>query len=159
MARVRKIMSADVQTLKKEAKIWDAARLLAKKESGCVVITEGKKTIGIVTELDLVRHIANGREVMKGSVSKIMSSSVVSLNPDTKLDEALKTIDTRKFRRYPVLEKGELVGLITKNDVVNAISDNVRVHRAIQNTVLIIFVLFELFVFILYTPLVIFLGG
>jgi CBS domain-containing protein len=159
MASVRKFMSANVQTLKKEAKIWDAAKLLTKKESGCVVITEGKKPIGIVTGLDLVSHIAKGKGLMQGQVSKIMSSSVVSLNPDTKLDEALKTIDTRRFRRYPVVKKGELVGLITKNDVVNAISDNVRVHRAIQNTVLVIFVLFELFVFILYTPLVKLLGS
>ncbi len=65
-----------------------------------------------------------------------------------KIDEALKIIDTRKFRKYPVVENGSLVGLVTKKDVVNTISDNLKFHRNIQNVVLVLFVLFEFFVFV-----------
>ena len=72
------------------------------------------------------------------------------MTPAMKLDEALKIIDTKKFRRYPVVENETLVGLVTKKDVVNAISDNLRLHRNIQNVVLILFVLFEFFVFVIY---------
>ena len=159
MVRLRKIMSADVPTLKKEAKIEDAARLLCKTENGCIVITEDKKPIGIVTELDLVRKIAGSKINFKDSISKIMTSPVTCMTPSMKLDEALKTIDTKRFRKYPVVENGQLIGLATKNDVVNAISDNMRMHRAIQNVVLILFVAFELFIFFLYQPLVKFMGA
>lgn len=159
MARVRKIMLADAPTLKKEAKIEDAAKLLSRTENGCVVVVEDKKPVGIVTELDFVRRIAAGRIGLKDSISEIMTSPVTCVTPDMKLDEALKMIDTKRFRKYPVVENGQLVGLVTKNDVVHAISDNVRVHRAIQNIILILFVVFELFVFLLYQPLIQYLGA
>ena len=161
MARVRKIMLADVPTLEKEAKIGDAAKLLSRKESGCVIVVEGKKPIGIVTELDLIRNVISKGQSMKGAVSSIMTSSVVQMSPNMKLDEALKIIDTKRFRKYPVVENDELVGLVTKKDVVNAISENVRFHRNIQNVVLVLFVLFEFFVFVLYKYLYMYLpfGG
>ncbi len=154
MARVNKIMLADAPTLKKEAKIEDAARLLYKSQSGCVVIVDANKPIGIVTELDFVRNAVSKGTILKEPVSRIMTSPVTVMTPNMKLDEALKTIDTKRFRRYPVVDNGELVGLVTKKDVVNAISDNLRFHRNIQNTVLILFVLFEFFVFVLskYLP-------
>lgn len=150
MAKVSKIMLTNVPTLKKEAKIGEAARLLAKNQSGCVVIVEDEMPIGIVTELDIVRNLTSGGKSLKEPVSKIMSSPVTSIPTKMKLDEALKIIDTKRFRKYPVVENDKLVGLATKNDVVHSISDNLRFHRNIQNIVLIVFVLFEFFVFVLY---------
>ena len=150
MARVNKIMLAEVPTLKKEAKIEDAAKLLSRNDIGCVVIVEDNKPIGIITELDFVRNVVSGKNILKEPVSKIMNSPVTSMAPNMKLDEALKIIDTKRFRRYPIVENNELVGIITKTDVVNAISDNLRFHRNIQNIVLVLFVLFEFFVFVLF---------
>ena len=150
MARVKKIMLTNVPTLKKEAKIEDAAKLLAQNESGFVVIVENKKPIGIVTELDFVRNAASNGKSLKEPVSKIMTSPVTFMTPSMKLDEALKIIDTKGFRKYPVVENEELIGLVTKKDVVNTISDNLRFHRNIQNVVLVLFVLFEFFVFVLF---------
>ena len=154
MARVSKIMLTDVPTLKKEAKIEDAAKLLVQSQVGCVVIVENENPVGIVTELDFVRNAVSKGKSLKEPVSRIMNSPLTLMNPNMKLDEALKIIDTKKFRKYPVVENGALVGLATKKDVVNAISDNLRFHRNIQNVVLILFVLFELFVFVIgrYIP-------
>lgn len=148
MARVSRIMLTDVPTLKKEAKVEEAARLLNGSKSGCVVIVENNLPIGIVTELDFVRSIASKGKNLTQPVSRIMSSPIVTMSPGMKLDEALKIIDTKQFRKYPVVENGKLVGLITKEDVVNSISDNVKLHRNIQNSVLILFVLFEIFIFV-----------
>ncbi len=159
MARVRKIMLSNAPTLKKEAKIEEAAKLLSKTENGCVVVVENQKPIGIVTELDILRSFASGGKSLKEPVGKLMSSPVMCMAPDMKLDEALKVIDTKRFRKYPVVENEKLVGLVTKNDVVHAISDNIRLHRAIQNIVLLVFVVFELFVFFLYQPLLAYLGA
>jgi len=158
MAKVRKVMLTDVPTLKKEDKVEEAARLLTKTDNGCLIIVENDVPIGILTELDIVRHIKS-KNIMKQPVSSIMSSPVRFMTPDMKLDEALKIIDTKRFRKYPVIENNRLVGLVTKNDVILAISDNMKLHRAIQNIVLILFVLFELFIFILYEPLKQYLGG
>lgn len=150
MARVKKVMLSDVPTLKKEAKIEQAAKLLVKSKCGCIVIVENDAPVGMITELDFVRNIVSNAAGMKEPVSRIMSFPVTTMTPEMKLDEALKIIDTKRFRKYPVVENGRLTGLVTKKDVVQAISDNLRMHRNIQNTVLIVFVLFELFIFLLY---------
>lgn len=154
MARVKNIMIGDVPTLEKEAGIEEAAKLLMQTQSGCVVIVENKTPIGIITELDFVRTLTSRGKSLKGSVGAIMSSPVTSMAPNTKLDEALKIIDTKRFRKYPVVENNELIGLVTKKDVVHTVSDNVRLHRNIQNIVLIIFILFEFFIFVVsrYLP-------
>ena len=151
MPRVKKIMLTDVPTLKKEAIIEDAAKLLSRNDVGCIVIVKNNKPIGIITELDLVRNTASRYCKLSERVSRLMSAPPTVMTPDMKLDEALKIIDTKRFRRYPVVENEELVGLATKGDVVNSISENVKFHRNIQNTVLVLFVLFELFIFLVYS--------
>lgn len=148
MARIKKVMLTDAPTLKKEAKIEEAAKLLAKDQTGCVVIVENNTPVGIITELDFVRNVVSKGRSFKEPVSKIMSSPVTFMEPDMKLDEALKIIDTKRYRKYPVVENEKLIGLVTKKDVVNAISDNLKLHRNIQNVVLVLFVFFELFIFI-----------
>ena len=147
MAKVRKIMVTDVPTLRKEAKVEDAAKLLAQQNIGCVVIVEGRKPIGIVTELDFLRQFSSKSMSMKDPISKLMTSQVTSMDPNTNIDEALKIIDSKRYRRYPVVANGELLGIVTKKDIVNAVSDNIRLHRRIQDAVLVLFVLFEFFVF------------
>ena len=148
MAKVRKIMITDVPTLKKEAKVEDAAKLLAQQNIGCIVIVEGRKPIGIVTELDFLRQFSSKSMSMKDPISKLMTSQVTSMDPNTNIDEALKIIDSKRYRRYPIVANGELLGVVTKKDIVNAISDNMRMHRRIQDTVLVLFVVFEFFVFV-----------
>ena len=149
MTKVKNIMSVEVPTLKKEANAEEAAKLLTKEENRCVVVVEDNMPIGIVTRSDFVGNlILSGKDFVKGPVSKIMSSPVTFLTTNMKLDEALKIIDTKRFRVYPVMENEKLVGFVTKNQVVHAVSDNMKFHRNIQNIVLMIFVLFELFIFI-----------
>ena len=149
MAKIRKIMLTNVSTLNTEAKIGDAAKLLAENDMGCVVVLENKAPVGIVTELDFVRNLNSKNINLKDPIEKIMTSPVTFMTPTMKLDEALKIVDTKKFRKYPVVENQELVGLVTKKDIINFISDNLRLHRNIQNVVLVLFVLFEFFVFVL----------
>lgn len=146
MARVKKIMLTDVPVLTRKSRISAAAKLMSSKPHGCVVVVDGKKPVGILTELDIVREvIAKGSGSNKG-VESIMSSPVTTMTPRTKLEEANKTIDTKKYRKYPVVEGNKLVGLVREEDVVNAISYNMRFHRSLQIVALIIFVLFEFFV-------------
>ena len=147
MEKISRIMITSVPTLKKKAKIREAAKLILQKGSNCVVIVDNGRPIGIVTQLDFVRNAVYGKD-LKEPVAKIMTTSLVTMAPDTKLDEALKIIDTKRFRIYPVVENDELVGLVTKKDIVHRFSDNIKFHRNIQNFVLVLFVLFELFVFV-----------
>ncbi len=157
MAKISKIMNTNVPTLKKEARISDAIKLMVDKPQGCVVIVEGKKPLGIITESDIVRNMVSEKISPKEKVTRIMSSPITSLQPGINLEKANKIIDTKHFKRYPIVENGVLLGLVTENNVVHTINDNIRFHRNIQNIVLLLFVVFELCIFILYKYLVDFL--
>ena len=150
MARVKKVMLTNVPTLKKEAKIGDAAKLLTRTKVGCIIIVENDIPVGIVTELDLVRNLAHKGKTLKDPVVKLMSSPVTQMDTEMTLDEAIKIIDTKRFRKYPAVDNGKLVGLVTKESVIHDRSDNMKFHRTIQNTLLISFILFEFFIFIVY---------
>ena len=143
-------MSTNVLTLKKEAMISDAAQLMSNKLYGCVVVIEGKKPIGIITESDIIRNLVSKKISPKEKVTKIMSSPITTLRNDIKLEKANKIIDTKHFRKYPVVDNENLVGLVTENEIVHATNDNIRFHRNLQNAVLVLFVAFEFFIFIFY---------
>jgi len=149
MAKISRIMFTDVPTLKKGANVSDAAKLIASKPHGCVVIVEGEKPVGIITESDIVKNLVSKKINSKEKVTRIMNSPITSLSHDTTLEKANKIIDTKHFRRYPVIENESLVGLVTEHSVVQAANDNIRFHRNIQNAVLIMFVIFEFLIFIL----------
>lgn len=150
-------MSTNVPTLKKEARISDAIKLMVNNPQGCVVIVGEKKPLGIITESDIVRNMVSGKISSKEKVTGIMSSPITMLQPNISLEKANKIIDTKHFKRYPIVENGVLLGLVTENNVVQTINDNIRFHRNIQNIVLLLFVGFELCIFVLYRYLVDFL--
>ena len=149
MAKISKIMVTDVPTLKKDAAVSDAAKLMASKPHGCVVVVDGKKPVGIITESDIIKNMVSRKISPKEKIANLMSAPITSLSYDTTLEKASKIIDTKHFRRYPVIENEILVGLIDEHSVVQAINDNIRFHRNIQNTVLVLFVIFEFLIFIL----------
>lgn len=147
MTKVKKIMLTKVPVLTKKSRVLDAIRLMGNKPHGCVVIVEGKKPIGIITELDIVREIVAKGSAVNKDVTTIMSSPVTTMYLHTTIEEANKIIDTKKYRRYPVVDyNNNLVGLVTENDIVYKVGYNIRFHRNLQNLVLIAFILFEFFV-------------
>ena len=150
MVRVKGLMLKNVPTLKKEAKIEDAVKLLAETQIGCIVVTDNEAPIGIVSEIDVVKKVISKGKSLKESIRGIMSSPLSFMSPNMRLDAALEIIDSKKFRRYPVVENDKLVGLVNKKDVINSVSFRFKLHRSIQIIVLIIFVLFEFFVFLYY---------
>ena len=154
MATISGIMSADVPKLKRDASVSDAAKLMANKPYGCVVVVDGNKPLGIITESDILKNLISRKGSSRDKAEKIMSSPITSLSPGDKLEKASKIIDTKHFRRYPVVDNGILVGIVTENSIVDTINNNIKFHRNLQNTVLVIFVVFEFFVFILYKNIV-----
>jgi CBS domain-containing protein len=154
MARVSEIMNTNVMTISPGAKVYEAARLMADNPLGCVIVVEGNKPVGIVTETDIIRILGGKKITFNKKISEIMSSPVTTIHPGTKLEKASKIIDTKHLRKYPVVDGGNLVGLITESAVVHAINDNIKFHRNLQNAVLVIFVVFEFVIFVLYKYLI-----
>jgi len=93
-------------------------RLMADKEIGAVLVLEGKKMVGIMSERDYARKvILQGKASKETCVREIMSSGVVHTNPEVNVEKCLRLMMKHKFRHLPVMEQDRLVGILSIEDV------------------------------------------
>jgi len=114
------IMTTKVVTVKPSTSIEDAARLLVRRKiSGVPVVDEKDKTkvVGILTEADLLAAPSGAK-----TVAEVMKKRVVSVSPDTPVDEIAEILVKKKIKRVPVIDAGKLVGIVSRIDVLRAIS-------------------------------------
>ena len=110
------IMTTRVVTVKPSTPIADAARLLVRRKiSGVPVVDEKDKTkvVGILTEADLLAAPAGAK-----TVAEVMRKRVISVSPETPIDEIAAILVKRKIKRVPVLDGGKLVGIVSRIDVL-----------------------------------------
>jgi CBS domain-containing protein len=105
-----------------EATVLDALRLMAEKEVGALVVVDGPKPVGIISERDYARKvILHGRSSPTTLVKEIMTSHIVYTHPDQPIDECMAIVTDKRIRHLPVMEEGKLVGIISIGDLVKAI--------------------------------------
>lgn len=112
------IMTTKVVTVTPSTSIEDAARLLVRRKiSGAPVVDEKDKTkvVGILTEADLLAAPAEAK-----TVADVMKKRVVSVCPDTSVDEIADLLVKKKIKRVPVIDAGKLVGIVSRIDVLKA---------------------------------------
>ncbi|MBO9464889.1 CBS domain-containing protein [Tropicibacter sp. R15_0] len=114
--------NASVFTVKPGTPVSEAAQLLAEKRIGTVVISEtGKTADGILSERDIVRELAaKGAACLSANVDDYMTRDLVTCTRAEMSETVLAKMTEGRFRHMPVVEDGELVGLITLGDVVKA---------------------------------------
>ncbi|MEM8749748.1 MAG: CBS domain-containing protein [Pseudomonadota bacterium] len=109
-----------VITVRQDDDIAAVASLLAENKIGAVVVLETDgKVCGIVSERDLVRQIAGqGADALRLPVSSCMTTNVISCHRSDPIDRVMEQMTAGRFRHLPVIEDGELCGLISIGDVV-----------------------------------------
>ena len=109
-------------TIAPEAKVFDALKLMAEKGIGALVVVEGGRVAGILSERDYARKIAlMGRFSQDTPIKDIMTSQVYGVHPSASAEECLALMTDRRIRHLPVLEKDKLTGVISIGDVVKAV--------------------------------------
>lgn len=117
--KLRKIMVENVVTVEKNVSVKRAAELMNKHEIGCLVVVNGEKPIGIVTERDMIKRVIHkSRNSEKTSVSTVMSKPLIAATPDMRAGDAARLMFERNIKKLPVMEKGRLVGLVTLTDLL-----------------------------------------
>ncbi len=120
VAAILKLKGRSVATAPATASLADIATILATKKIGAVVITSlhGDVT-GIVSERDIIRVIAaEGHGVLEKPASHAMTHNVISCTSEHTLDEIMSLMTARRFRHLPVVENGQLAGIVSIGDVV-----------------------------------------
>jgi CBS domain-containing protein len=110
----------DVLRIEATASVFEAVQQMVEANVGSLLVTEGGGDIaGIVTERDYLRRVTlEGRTDRDTAVGEIMSSPVVIANPDTTIDECMAVMTDRRIRHVPVVEDGEVVGIVSIGDLV-----------------------------------------
>ena len=100
--------------------VYRAIELMCEKNIGGLLIVENGKLVGIFTERDYARKlILKGKSSKDTQIKDLMTSNLVTVTPDTSIDDCMRVMTGRKIRHLPVLDKGELVGIISIGDVVH----------------------------------------
>lgn len=117
--------SADVITLQPEHTIAQAARVMADYRVGLLVVcTEGGRVVGVLSERDVVRGVADyGEQTPNLLVAHLQTSNPITCSLDDDPREVLKTMNQRGFRHMPVVEHGSLVGIVSIKDVLKYMLD------------------------------------
>lgn len=123
MLSVNDIMTRWVATADPERSVRDVARIMAKANTGSLIVIIKGKPAGIVTEGDISRAISAGANPDKTPVRKIMSKKLITVTSDKRVEEAAKLMAEKHIKKLPVLEDGSLVGIVTQTDIVASTFD------------------------------------
>jgi CBS domain-containing protein len=117
MKTVKEIMTKDCVTVTMQDNMYEIAVKMKEHGVGFIPVVEGKKLIGVVTDRDLVvRGLADKREGST-AVEKVISKNITSIPSSTTVDEAAQIMAKDQVRRLPVVDNGELVGIVAIGDL------------------------------------------
>jgi CBS domain-containing protein len=109
----------DVLRIEADASVYDAVKKMVERNVGALLVMDGADVAGIVTERDYLRRVAlQGRTDKETAVREIMTSPLVVVTPETSIDECMALMTDRRIRHLPVVEGGEVVGIVSIGDVV-----------------------------------------
>lgn len=129
MKHVRDILKSknikQTYTVHPSTKVLEALQLMSDKGVGALLVVDNKRLVGIVTERDYARKVVlMARSSQTATVSEIMSSEILTVNPDQTIDECMELLTEKRVRHLPVMDEGRLIGVISIGDVVkNIISE------------------------------------
>jgi CBS domain-containing protein len=126
---VKDIMSSPVVTLSEAAASNKVANIMNENDLGCVIVTnESGKPVGIITERDLVIRVLAKNLVPDAVKAKdIMTSPLVTIEPEATISEAARKMSRLEIRRLGVVYKGNLVGLISSRDVLGVMPELIEI--------------------------------
>ena len=123
-----KIKGSDVVSLPPSTTIGDLVDVLQEKRIGAVVVVDEGYLAGIVSERDVVRF-ARGELTLDDPLSTIMTATVITCSPEDEARDLAEIMTRQRFRHLPVLEDGDLVGIVSIGDIVKARLDELEAER------------------------------
>ncbi|MET9881155.1 CBS domain-containing protein [Actinacidiphila glaucinigra] len=115
---IREIMTSDPVTVDPQTPVVEVARRMREEHIGDVLVTEGDRLRGLVTDRDLVvRVLAEGENISGKTVQEAVSGDLASVSPDDDIDRAVQLMREHSVRRLPVVEDDHPVGIVSLGDL------------------------------------------
>jgi CBS domain-containing protein len=119
--KVREVASSAVVTVGPMQTLREAARLMATHRFGSAVVQDAEHLAGILTERDVLKAVASGKEPEAVTVQELMTPDVVTVGPEWDLIEAAGEMARRRIRHLVVYDGGQLLGVLSVRDVLPAL--------------------------------------
>ncbi len=125
MRTVRQLLEskpAEIIAISPDAPVIDAIRLMAERHVGALVVMEGARLVGILSERDYARKIVlQGRSSKDTPVRDIMTAEVITVRPEDSSDHCMQVVTDKRIRHLPVMQGGDVVGVLSIGDLVRAV--------------------------------------
>lgn len=134
--KIRDIMTANPQTVRRDEPLTRAARVMRDSDSGIVpVVDESNKVLGVITDRDIVtRVIAADRDVNGATVADAMTSQVHTLREDSTVGDVHEIMRSHQVRRVPVVnDRDQLVGIVAQADLATRAESDKRVGQTVED--------------------------
>jgi CBS domain-containing protein len=132
------VKGSQVWSTNLETPVFDALTLMSEKGVGALPVIESGKLIGIVSERDFIRKvILVGKPPEETRVKEIMTAPVLYITPEQRIERCMALMTEKRIRHLPVLEDGEMIGIISIGDMVKAIIEQQQIWiRELEHHVL-----------------------
>jgi CBS domain-containing protein len=121
ISHILRYKGADVVTIAPTDTVATLVAALAEHNVGALIAVDGEQVVGIVSERDVVRHLAeHGAAVLDTPIGQIMTTSVISCSSGDSVDSIAETMTQRRVRHMPVIDDDVLVGVVSIGDVVSS---------------------------------------
>jgi CBS domain-containing protein len=135
IAAVLRGKGSGVETIASDATVFEAVRKLGEKRIGALLVTEQGRIAGIMSERDLVYCLRDhGREVLEGPVSQVMTAPAITVESSMSILSALALMTQRRIRHLPVVEGGELKGIVSIGDLVKYRMERIEAEAEAMRT-------------------------
>ncbi|MBN2388241.1 MAG: CBS domain-containing protein [Anaerolineales bacterium] len=130
MNKVRQILKVKgnrVWSVSKDVTVLDALKLMDEKQIASVVVMDGDRVAGIFTERDFARKVGlYEKKPSAVTVAEVMTSTLVTVAPDDSVNQCMAYMTDKRIRHLPVLEGGQLVGIVSIGDLVKDIIEELE---------------------------------
>jgi CBS domain-containing protein len=128
---VRTVMMWPVATVETLASLTQVAEALAADEIGALCVVEQDTLAGIVSERDVVAHVAAGADPAHLTAGEVMSSDLITIGPDDTVLSAARTMREAQVRHLPVVEDGMIAGIVSIRDLFEVLLDGAAEEPAV----------------------------
>ncbi|MCS7125418.1 MAG: CBS domain-containing protein [Aigarchaeota archaeon] len=136
---VVKYIVKDYLILDSNSNVVDAARLMKEKRHECIIIVEDKKPMGMLTLKDIVyKVVAEGKDPRKTRLKELISRPLISVDPETKVGDAIKLMVEEDIRRLPVIKSDMVLGVFVLRAIVGDVVEksitlpDIEVHEGLK---------------------------
>jgi len=124
VTKVRDVMTAEPIVLQQDQSIADAAQAMRDASVGAVLIVDGDKLCGLVTDRDIVVRAVAESALADSPVGQVVSPDLVAVGADDETADAARVMQDNAVRRLPVLDDGRIVGIVSIGDLAVSLGED-----------------------------------